>query len=236
MADHEEPADVAATFERGMPLPPGPGDRFTGYAVLGVPFRSGDVLALRRFPVTSNGSGYTSVWHRAPDGAWTIYADVGGGEGCSRYFAPAIRDTVVTPIRIEWTSARNLTVAADGGRLIAWTVALAPTPSTRLLNRIVALVPVACWADERALKLFGFAAGVALGAGRVSLAGETPSGSRFLAHPRKVWAVCASRASIAGRDLGPVGPITPQPALGDWFIPRRGLFAAGSAVMRRQVR
>jgi hypothetical protein len=46
-----------------------------------------------------------------------------------------------------------------------------------------------------------------------------------------VWLVEASRATLAGRDLGPMGPITPQPNLGDVRIPRRGLFAVGAAFM-----
>ena len=45
---------------------PGQEERFSGYGVMGLPFRSGHVLALRRFPVTSVGPGYTSVWWRDP--------------------------------------------------------------------------------------------------------------------------------------------------------------------------
>jgi hypothetical protein len=51
-------------------LPDGQDERFNGYGVMGVPFVSGDLLALRRFPNTSIGDGYTSVWHRRPDGRW----------------------------------------------------------------------------------------------------------------------------------------------------------------------
>jgi hypothetical protein len=224
-----EPADMAADIERGLPLPPGPGDRFTGYAIFGVPFCTGDVLALRRFPTSSVGTGYTSLWHRAPDGVWTFYADVGLDQGCARYFG--IPGKVGAPIRIEWTGARGLTVAVDGGRAATWSIALASTAMTRLLTRIAAHVPASWRTDERALRCLGRAAGVALRAGRVTLAGDTPTGVRFLASPMAVWAVSASRAIVAGRDLGPQGPITPQPALGDFRIPRRGLFAVGSAFM-----
>ena len=41
-------------------------DRFAGYAVIVLPFRSGHVLSLRRFPASSVGPGYTSVWRRDP--------------------------------------------------------------------------------------------------------------------------------------------------------------------------
>jgi hypothetical protein len=222
---------MAAILERSAVLPQGPGDRFTGYAILGVPFRSGDVLALRRFPVTSNGPGYTSIWHRNPGGEWTFYSDAGGDHGCARYFGPAVRDVVGTPIRIEWTGPRNVTIAADGGRLLSWRIALARTLSTNALNALTAVLPRRWLADARALQTLGRAAGLALGAGRLSLAGETPAGHRFLATPDVVWTVSASRAAIEGHDLGPTGPIDPQPALGDFHIPRRGIFAVGSAVM-----
>jgi hypothetical protein len=236
-----EPADLAAILERAAVLPPGPGDRFTGYAILGVPFRSGDVLALRRFPVASTGPGYTSVWHRDPQGAWTFYSDAGCDQdgrdhGCGRYFGRAVREFIGTPIRIEWTGPRNMTIAAQGGRLLSWRLALAPTASTTLLNAIAAHVPRRWLTDERALRALGLAAGFALGAGRLSLAGETPAGHRFMASPEVVWTVSASRAAVEGRDLGPIGPIDPQPALGDFYIPRRGLFAVCSAVMMMSAR
>jgi hypothetical protein len=231
MSPREEPADLAAAIERAGLLPEGPGERFTGYAVLGVPFKSGDALALRRFPLTSIGSGYTSVWHRSPEGHWTFYSDVAADGGCTRYFGRGVRDAVTAPIRIEWTSPRSISVAVDGGRVLAWTLALRPTVSTRMLNRIAGLIPPGYCTDERVLRAMEMAARVALRAGELRPAGDTPAGSRFLINPRAVWFVEASRATLAGRDLGPVGPIVPQPALGDVRIPRRGLFAIGAAFM-----
>lgn len=229
--DRGEPAELAAAIERAGLAPEGPGDRFGGYAVLGVPFKSGDALALRRFPLTSQGSGYTSVWHRSPGGAWTFYSDVAAGEGCGRYFGPGIRETVTAPIRIEWTGLRSVSVAVDGGRLLAWTLTLRASPSTRLLNQMAALVPSQLWTDRRVLRAIELAARLILRAGDVRLSGETPAGHRFLVNPRAVWLVGACRATLAGRDLGPTGPILPQPALGDVRIPRRGLFAVGAAFM-----
>jgi hypothetical protein len=222
---------MAAAMEREKVAPHGPGDTFMGYVVLGVPFQSGDALALRRFPASSTGVGYTSVWHRSPAGEWTFYADVPAGQGCTRYFGPGVRDTVVAPIRLEWTGPRSLTVAVDGGRLLAWTLALGPTPFTVLANRLACCLPARWLASASALRLMEIGARLLFGAGRVSLSGVTPGGSRFVATPRVVWAVTASRAALLGRDLGPVGPITPQPTLGDVRIPRRGLFAFGSASM-----
>ena len=55
-------------LEQHAPLLEGEGDRFSGYAVIGLPFQSGHILALRRFPASTIGPGYTSVWHRDPSG------------------------------------------------------------------------------------------------------------------------------------------------------------------------
>ncbi|HEY6476831.1 MAG TPA: hypothetical protein VI456_09645, partial [Polyangia bacterium] len=51
------------------PLPARPGrEEMRGFGVVGLPFASGDVLCLRRFPASTFGPGYHSVWHRTPGG------------------------------------------------------------------------------------------------------------------------------------------------------------------------
>ncbi len=42
------PSVLAAAIERQAGLPTGAGERFTGYGVMGLPFASGHVLAMRR--------------------------------------------------------------------------------------------------------------------------------------------------------------------------------------------
>ena len=71
-------------LERTAQLPTGSEERFAGYGVMSLPFRSGHILALRRFPASSVGPGYTSVWHRAPDGPWTFYTDLAPLKTCNR--------------------------------------------------------------------------------------------------------------------------------------------------------
>src|SRR5829696_7124314 len=46
-----QPKDLVDSLEQGTELPSGNEERFTGYGVLGVPFTSGDLLAMRRFPL-----------------------------------------------------------------------------------------------------------------------------------------------------------------------------------------
>jgi hypothetical protein len=92
-------------------------------------------------------------------------------------------------------------------------------------------LPARWWTSERALAAIATAAGLALSAGRLRLTGTTPSGSRFLANPRMLWTVLASRATIGSRKLGRIGTMSPQVALGEFWIPRRPLFAIGAAFM-----
>jgi hypothetical protein len=191
-------------------------------------------MALRRYPISSTGAGYTCVWHRTDDGRWTFYSDVGLDQGCARYFGAAVGQKILAPVRIEWTSARCLEVAVDGGRLLDWCLRLAPTPATTLVNSVTALLPARLWTNRRALAAISALAGLALRAGRLRLAGATPSGNLFLANPRMVWSIVASCATVGGQDLGPVGPITPQPSLGEFWIPRRPLFAVGPSFMVSQ--
>ena len=57
----QSPRSLVEPMEQNRALPPGPEERFAGYGVMGVPFSSGYVLALRHFPSSSVGPGYTSV-------------------------------------------------------------------------------------------------------------------------------------------------------------------------------
>jgi len=47
-----DPRTIIQGIEQHALLPPGTADRFAGYAVIGLPFRSGHVLSLRRFPAS----------------------------------------------------------------------------------------------------------------------------------------------------------------------------------------
>jgi hypothetical protein len=66
---------LTAEVERHPELPSGGEERFAGFGVMGLPFDSGHVLALRRFPASSIGPAYTAVWHRDPAGRWAFWQD-----------------------------------------------------------------------------------------------------------------------------------------------------------------
>ncbi len=222
-----EPADIVADLERRAELPPGVEERFFGYGVMGLAFRSGHVLSLRRLPASSIGPGYRSVWHRDPGGRWTFYQDQPAALACTRYFGSAVDDVREGPIRIDWTGPRDVRVRA-GDAALDWSVQIGATPVTRVFNRLAAALPARAWRSGPALALMSRAAGSALRAGRVRLTGLAPNGQRFTAHPRMIWMVVESTATVGGIDLGEIGPAPEQGRLADFSIPQRGVFVVGS--------
>lgn len=209
--------------EGETPLSDGGGDRFAGYAIIGLPFASGHVLALRRFPASSIGPGYTSVWHRTPSGRWTFYSTVAPDLSCARYFGGVVERNVVTRIAITWHDSLRFRVVA--GAAIDWYVELGASRTTRLLNAAAWAIPERWWRMLAVLRVMGTAAQALLGAGRMALTGVTPNGHRFISNPRQLWLIESSRAVVEGVDLGPPGPLPGQARLGDFLIPQRGLFA-----------
>lgn len=52
-----EPRTLIEQLEASASLPAGSNERFSGYGVMGLPFRSAHILAMRRFPASSVGPG-----------------------------------------------------------------------------------------------------------------------------------------------------------------------------------
>jgi len=224
-----KPREIIQYIEKTASLPVGSGERFAGFAVIGVPFRSGHVLALRRFPASSLGAGYTSVWHRNPAGAWTFYSTISPEQGCSRYFGAEIQRNIVGPIEIVWTDPSQFRVQI--GDALEWEVTLSESPLSRLMNSTARLVPEKWWQKRMTLKMMGNAARIALGTGKMNLAGRTPNGHEFIANPQRVWLIDSSRAVVNGIDLGPLGALDVQASLNDFLIPQRGIFAVARAFL-----
>ena len=223
-----EPRELIERIEKGVRLPDADGrERFSGYGVMGLPFSSGHIMGLRRFPASSIGPGYTSVWHRDPAGRWTFFQTVAPEQACTRYFGQAVAEAPIKNIDIEWTGARSLRVAIAGE--LEWELSLTSSPVTRLMNGMSALMPDALWHSTAVLGLMGAFAGVALRAGKLGMAGTAPNGQRFVANPLRIWLIPSSRAVVRGVDLGDVGPAPEQARLGDFWIPQRGILAIGRA-------
>lgn len=212
-------------------VPDGEEERFAGYGVMGLPFASGHVLAMRRFPASSVGPAYTSVWHRAPTGEWTFWQDQPTQLGCGRYFSAALTTLTEAEIIVDWPSADELTVTVPDADL-RWHSTMRSTPISKAFNALGALIPDRAWRSARLLRVMGPVAGRLLGAGPVSLVGDVPNGQSFVANPQRIWFVAAATATIGPTDLGPPGPLAVQATLGDFAIPQRGVFALGRAFFR----
>ncbi len=228
MSRSDDPRAIALELEHDPRLPPGRSERFQGYGVMAAPFRSGDILAMRRFPASSLGHAYSSVWHRDRDGSWTFWSDREPDEACPRYFGRAIARAVTTPIEVRWPEPRRLEVRVPSAQL-EWSLELEATPVTRLLSGVGRAMPDRLWRSADVMAVVARMAGRLLHAGRLQLSGRAPNGQAFLANPTELWVIRSSSATLAGRDFGPLAPVPEQAHLGDFWIPQRGLFAFGRA-------
>jgi hypothetical protein len=183
------------------------------------------VLGLRRFPASSIGPGYRSVWHRDPSGRWTFYQDQPDELACTRYFGAEVDEVRRVPIAIDWTGPGRFEVRTDGD--LQWMIEVGSTPVTQILNRLGSLLPLRAWRSTAVLAVMSRVAGGALRAGRVRLAGIAPNGQRFVANPLTIWVATRSRATVGGDDLGEMGPAPEQAHLRDFALPQRGVFVVG---------
>jgi hypothetical protein len=228
------PRAVIEAIERDIFMPAGPGDAFSGWGILGVPFQSGHVLALRRHVGSSLGPAYTSIWHRDPAGRWTFYATTAPDCSCARYYGARIDRNVVAPIDLEWTTP--WTLHARVGRTLTWHVTLHSSSMSRLFNTMTLRLPASAWRVPVVLRGVGLAADAVLGTDRILRTGRTPNGHQFVIHPRQFWLIDASAAHISGNDLGPPGSLARQATLEDMRLPQRGLFAVTSVLFERPTR
>lgn len=226
------PRPLAEWLERHATAPAGEWERFDGYGVMGVPFSSGHILALRRFPASSIGPGYTSVWHRSASGRWTFYTDNEPGLDCTRYFSAAVNETIRTEIALDWRDTHRLSVRVAAADLL-WDLQFEQTWQTRMLNALGAVLPESLWRNPASLSAMGIVVHRLLRTGRVRLWGRSPNGQRFRANPRRIWLVRHSGASLQGADLGTPGPLGAPARLGDFHIPQRGVLVFGQAHFTR---
>lgn len=228
MFHEDQPRDWADRARTAPSLPPGDGERFGGYGVMGVPFSTGHYLALRHFTASSLGTAYRAVWHRDPEGGWRVYADAPDEVSCARYLGSALTGTRTCEIGIDWSGPRTLTVSIDG--ILSWHLEIGADTATRLMNAMGAVLPASACHAHRLLRPMGTAVGPMLSVGAVRLTGRMPEGQRFGTIPRKVWRITASSATMRGEDLGIPAPLPTQDRLGDFLLPQSGLFfAAGAA-------
>ena len=202
-------------------------DDVGGFAVIGQPFESGDLLCLRRCPVTTFGPGYVSVWHRSNAGSWTVYTSIAPEQSCPRFVGAAVSRVIETPIEVEWTGPSDLWVHVPEAEL-SWSMRVASTPITRIMNIMMGLMPGALFRNNAVLSAMSFISTAMLAAGRLRLRGKMPNRQWFQAGPRRVWLVSKASAMIAGRNLGNPSPLAVQAKLGEVPMPQRGVLMMGA--------
>ena len=70
---------------------------------MGMPFASGHYLALRDMVATSVGPAYRAIWHRDPDGHWTIHTTGPAELTCPRYFGSMTAVAHAPRIDVSWS-------------------------------------------------------------------------------------------------------------------------------------
>lgn len=106
-----EPAQIVEELERHAELPAGSEERFFGYGVMGLPFRSGHVLGMRRFQASSIGPGDRSVWYRDSRGRWTFNQDQPADLACTRYVGAQVDEVREGPVHYGTASPLSLQAA-----------------------------------------------------------------------------------------------------------------------------
>ncbi|UNK72144.1 hypothetical protein [Microbacterium sp. H1-D42] len=226
------PRAAVRALELDPQLPPGDDERFVGFGVMGLPFRSGWCLALRSWAATTIGPPYRAVYVQNPAGEWTIQTEAPPDQSCPRYLSAAATEIPSPkPIDVTWLDAHTLQVRL--GDELDWTMSLGDKPATRILRAVSSVVPDAWWASNAVLAGMGATAGPMLNAGRVRLQGEVPNRQWFQAAPNLVWPIRSASARWRGTDLGEIGRRHPQSHLADLWLPQQGLFYVGSAVFER---
>jgi len=223
----QTPADIIAKLIAAPELPSGADERFALYGVMGLPFASGHILALRDAPAASIGPAFRSVWHRDPAGAWAFYSTVQPELGCPRYWGAGSRSEVVPAIDVTWTGPQAVRVRM--GDRLDWTLNLGQSVTSGFLSWVGGVLPEAAWRSDAMLGAMGPMVGPLMRAGKIRLHGRTPNGQHFKASPSQIWPVTASRAVLDGVDLGKPRPVADQARLGDLWLPQQGFFFAGSA-------
>jgi hypothetical protein len=168
--------------------------------VFGLPFDSGHVLALRVFPPNSFAP-YRTVWHRDPEGRWSIFVDAPRLDiACPRYYGAACDYTGQARIGLTWTGPQALHVTVDQPSL-DWTLSAQASSALTVLNALSAVMPLASWRPEPLLRARERMAR-ALGIGDLTLSGTMPSGHIGTLMPQRMYYVDRSHATLDGVDLG----------------------------------
>lgn len=202
-----------------------------GYAVLELPFSSDHLLGLRVWPQTDFVP-WVSVWHRTPEGEWSMFNDGPSLETtCPRYWRPVLRRAELANIDVDWTGPNELRVEMDEPQL-TWTMSMSASPLLRGLNAVSASLPLWSWKPAPLLRVRERLANRLLGMGDISLSFTSPSGHEAVIMPEEIFFVDTADAVLDGRSLGEPVRLETNPAIGGVPTPARPILTFGQAHMR----
>ena len=223
---------VAGTIQQIRPLiQPSPVSGYEyvrGFGIYGLPFDTGHVLALRVFP-ENDFAPYITIWHRTPDGTWSIYVDGPRHDtACPRYYGAAVDHVASSKITLTWLGPMELHVEMDGPDLDL-TVELESSWRTTFMNAIGSRIPVSVWRVPEVARGLTRIADLMFDVGNVSLVGTAPNGQHTTLLPRQMYPIVTGSATLDGEDLGrPIRSET-NPTIGSVALPARPMLAVGEA-------
>ena len=202
-----------------------------GYAVLELPFSSDHLLGLRVWP-QSDFAQWVSVWHRSPEGEWSMFNDGPSLETtCPRYWKPVLRRAELADIEVTWTGTNELRVEMDEPQL-AWTMSMRASPLLRGLNAVSASLPLWSWRAGPLLRGREWIAKRILGMGEIRLSFTSPTGHEAVIMPEQIFFIDTAEAVLDGRSLGEPVRLETNPTIGNVPTPARPIFTLGQAHMR----
>ena len=204
-----------------------------GFGVFGLPFDSGHVLALRVFPENDFGA-YITVWHRTPEGIWSIFVDGPRLDtACPRYYGAAVRYVQFSKITLRWTEAMALSISVDSPQL-DWQVSMATPLLFKLMNALSPRLPEPFWRAPTTLRAFEWLGKTLFDLGDITLTGTAPNGHFTILMPQRMFLIASAQAKLNGYDLGRPTRSPENPAIGTVNLPARPIFAVGRAYFEIQ--
>lgn len=201
-----------------------------GWGILAYPFDTGHVLALRVSP-QNDFAPFASIWHRAPDGAWSIYVDGPRLDtACPRYWGAATDRTRLTDISVEWTGPRDLVVEMEKPRL-RWTASMDDGPVARAVDAVSRRLPETVLRSRAGVRLSEWLGDRLFDLGDVTLAPRVPNGQDAIVLTRRLYPVVDGRARFDGEDLGRPAEGLENPTFGMARLPARPVFTVGGGYL-----
>jgi len=220
--------ETAAIEPRARPSPLPGFEYVRGWGVYALPLDTGHVLALRVFP-ENDFAPYRTIWHRSPEGDWSIYADSPRLDiACPRYYDSASRRNEHANISLRWTGPMDLSIEMEIPRL-TWNLSMTTTGPLTVMNGISRSLPESLWRTPFVLRAFERLGRKFFDMGDVTLSGNAPNGHFAIVMPRRMFPVASATVRLEGEDLGRPARFERNPSIGRLRLPARPIFAVGRA-------